>query len=62
MSKSFDLDTKAFRTEVLQAPWMLEYVTKVAKERARTDAHVKPFIGFDRAHAIVYPNTRKHPS
>lgn len=62
MSKTtFELDGKAFGTEVLQADWMLKHIEAEAKSQAESDQHVKPFVGFDRAKAIIYPNTKEHP-
>lgn len=54
-------DYKTFRTEVLQADWMKEFIEQEAKKQAKSDSHVKPFIGVDRAKAIIYPNTKEHP-
>jgi len=61
MSKvEFKLDKTAFRTEVLQSPGMLKAVESAARTKAGNDSHIKPFIGFDRAKAIIYPNTPRH--
>lgn len=56
----FKLDTKAFKTEVLKADWMKTYITQEAQKQTDSDSHVKSFIGFDRAQAIIYPNTREY--
>lgn len=61
-SVEFKLDKKNFRTEVLQSKEMLKITEEYAQQEAGSDTHLKPFIGFDRAHTIVYPNTRRHPS
>lgn len=62
MSKTFELDTKGVQTEILKASWMKEYITKVAQSQAAgTDAHVTPYIGFDRAKAFIHSNTKEHP-
>lgn len=61
MSKvEFKLDTKAVRSEILQADYMQNLVTKEAEKMSNADSHVKSFIGFDRAKAIIYPNTKEH--
>ncbi|MCR5236461.1 MAG: hypothetical protein K6E34_04565 [Lachnospiraceae bacterium] len=63
MSNSrFVLDPVAFRERVLQSDRMLEVTKRYAAERAGKDSHLKPFIGFDRAKTIIYPNTKEHPS
>lgn len=56
----FELDTKAFRENVLQADFMLSAMTSEANKRKTSETHIKPFIGFDRAKAIIYPNTKEH--
>jgi len=61
MSKGFVLDTDGLRTEVLQADWMKDYIESEARSQADSDSHVVSFIGFDRAKAIIYPNTKEHP-
>lgn len=58
----FELDTAAFRKLVLQSDEMLAMVTNKASSMATPDQHIKPFIGFDRAKAIIYPNTKENPS
>lgn len=58
---TFEIDEKAFGTEVMQADWMLKCIESEAKGQASSDQHLKPFIGFDRAKAIIYPNTKEHP-
>lgn len=63
MSKTaFKLDKEAFRREVLQSDAMLEVTKAHARELAGDSTHLKPFIGFDRAKTIIYPNTMEHPS
>lgn len=62
MSKvKFELDTAGVRKNILQADYMFEYVKKTANSKSGSDQHIKPFIGFDRAKAIIYPNTKEHP-
>ena len=63
MSNSrFVLDTVVFRERVLQSQKMLEVTKRYATEKAGENTHLKPFIGFDRAKTIIYPNTKEHPS
>ena len=62
MSKGFKLDKEAFRKEVLQSDAMLEITKSYAAKMAGGDTHIKPFIGFDRAKTIIYPNTKEYPS
>ena len=57
----FELDTNSFKINVLQADWMLDYVESEAQARAGADEHVKAFIGYDRAKAIIYPDTKENP-
>ena len=57
----FKIDTKGVRTEILQADFMKDYVEKEAQKMADSDSHVKTFIGYDRAKAIIYPNTKEYP-
>lgn len=61
MSNTFKLNTIGLRTEVLQSEYMLAFVQTQAESMAESDSHIKAFIGFDRAKAIVYPNTKEHP-
>lgn len=56
----FKLNTKGVRTEILQADWMASYIGQVAVRQSDPDSHVRQFIGFDRAKAIIYPNTEEH--
>lgn len=56
----FKLDTQGVRTEILQADFMKQYVEQEAQKMADSDSHVKAFIGFDRAKAIIYPNTKEN--
>ena len=58
---TFKLDTTAFRKEVLQADWMKSFIEAEALRMADSDSHVKSFVGFDRAKAIIYPNTKENP-
>lgn len=57
---SFKLDKKAVRTEILQADWMKSFIEQEANKKKDSNSHVKSFIGFDRAKAIIYPNTKEH--
>lgn len=57
----FVLDTAGLRNQVLQSQYMLDMVTNKAQSMANTEQHIKPFIGFDRAKAIIYPNTKENP-
>jgi len=57
----FELDTSSVRTEILQADWMLQHVESVAQSQCDSESHVKSFVGFDRAKAIIYPNTEDYP-
>ena len=54
------MSTKAFKKEVLQSDWMKTFIEEEANKQADADSHVKTFIGFDRAKAIIYPNTKEH--
>lgn len=49
----FELDTKGFQVNVLKADWMLAHMESEARKQG---SDVKPFIGFDRAKAIVRDN------
>ncbi len=57
----FVLDKAAFRRLVMQSSSMLQLTEKYARQKAGSDTHLKPFIGFDRAKTIIYPNTKEHP-
>ena len=58
----FELDKAGFRKAVLQSQEMLSLVTSKAQARSDSKHHIKPFIGSDRAKAIIYPNTKENPS
>ncbi len=58
----FVLDYAAFRQLVLQSPEMRALTEREAQKRAGTNTHLKPFIGYDRAKTIIYPNTKEYPS
>lgn len=60
MSK-FKLDIKGVRKEILQADWMQAYIEQEARKQQQADTHIVSFVGFDRAKAIIYPNTKEHP-
>ncbi len=57
----FKLDQAAFRSEVLQSSEMLNLTKEYAAKQGGKDTHMKPFIGYDRAKTIVYPNTKRNP-
>ena len=57
---SFKLDENGVKKEILQADWMKAFIEKEAEKQADSDSHVKSFVGFDRAKAIIYPNTKEH--
>lgn len=60
MSKTkFELNTSAVRSEILQASWMLDFVENEALKQCGPDEHIKSFIGFDRAKAIIYPDRKE---
>ncbi len=56
-----EIDTVGVRKCILQSEEMLQYIEKVALSEADADSHIKSFIGFDRAQAIIYPNTKEYP-
>lgn len=61
MSKvKFELDKAGVKKCILQSSEMLAHVTQQANNRCGSGQHVKPFVGFDRAKAIIYPNTKEH--
>lgn len=49
------------RKNLLQADWMLAEMKSQAQGIAKENTHIKAFIGFDRAKAIIYPNTSRYP-
>lgn len=57
------LDKKGL-TELRQQPEMLELVKKTANEQwgDREHHHIRSFIGYDRAKALLYINTERYPS
>jgi len=57
---NFKLNRDGVKTEILQSSWMKDYVEKEAKKRSGSDSHVKTFIGYDRAKAIIYPDTKEY--
>lgn len=57
----FVLNTSAVKTQILQSPEMLALTEQYAQKEAGPDTHLKPFIGFDRAKTIIYPNTKENP-
>ena len=54
------LNTKAIGN-LLKSEEAKQLVTNIANGKAGGDSHVKSFIGYNRAIAIVYPNTKRHP-
>jgi len=62
MSKvTIDLDRAGVRSEILQSDWMLSFIESEAQKQTDADSHINSFIGFDRAKAIIYPNTKENP-
>ena len=62
MSKVFYLDTCGFRFGVLQADFMLDYLTNIAKQTAETAGDGYAYsseIGRNRALAMAYTDTPK---
>lgn len=55
------LDKAGVRSEILQADWMKQYVELEAQKMSDVDSHIKSFVGFDRAKAIIYPNSKEFP-
>lgn len=55
-SFKFKLDYAGVRKNILQADFMLSFITNQAQAQLNADEHIKPFIGFDRAKAIIYPD------
>lgn len=58
--KEFKLDKKGVGN-LLRSDEMLDLVRRTAEQYVDADRHVKAFKGFDRARAIVYPNTKENP-
>lgn len=56
----FELDKVGVRKCILQSQEMLACVTTEANKLCGKDQHTKPFVGFDRAKAIIYPDTKEH--
>lgn len=50
------LDKAGVRTQILQADYMMSFIGSEALKKSSADDHVKSFIGFDRAKAIIYPD------
>lgn len=46
---------------LLKSDLLKEVCVHEAEKKAGSNGHVKSFVGFDRVHAIAYPNTKKHP-
>ena len=57
---NFELDKKAVG-RLLKSQEMLDLVKGEAEKRCDSESHVKSFIGFDRAHAMVFPDTERNP-
>jgi len=55
-----ELDKKAVKKLILQADFTQKECERVAQSKCGSNGHIKSFIGFDRARAIVYPNTKEH--
>lgn len=61
LMSNFKLD-KAEVGKMLRSQEMLSMIKEASSKQAKSDQHIKPFIGYDRAKAIIYPNTKEHPS
>lgn len=46
---------------ILQSEEMKSEVERVANNERKSDTHVKSFIGYNRAKAFIYPNTKRNP-
>lgn len=47
--------------KILKSAEVQQLVTSEAEKRSDSNTHIKSFIGFDRANAFVYPNTKENP-
>lgn len=56
----FELDKKAVG-RLLKSQEVLDLVKGEAEKHSDSESHIKSFIGFDRAHAMVYPDTERNP-
>lgn len=56
----FKLDKKGVRSEILQADFMKKFIEQEANKKADSNSHIKTFTGYDRAKAIIYPNTKEN--
>lgn len=52
------LNSSGIKSEILQADWMLSHIESIAQSKCESGHHVKSFIGFDRAHATIYPDRK----
>lgn len=51
---------KAGVKEILQSEETLKMCEDFANSKKSSDEHIKSFVGFDRAKAIIYPDTKEH--
>lgn len=56
---TFKLD-KAGVKRLLQSEETLKLCEDIANSKKSSDEHIKSFVGFDRAKAIIYPNTKEY--
>lgn len=54
------LNTDGVKKGILQADFVKSYVEQTAKAHYG-DVHTKSYIGLNRSHTIVYPNTERNP-
>lgn len=47
--------------ELLKSQEMREECERVAQSQASSNQHIKSFVGWQRAVAMIYPDTKKHP-
>lgn len=55
----FKLDKTGVK-QLLQSEETLKMCEDFAKSRKSSNEHIKSFVGFDRAKAIIYPDTKEH--
>lgn len=61
-----ELNQQNVRSEILNADFVIEECARVASERAasyytKNGFHITKFKGYQRGHAIAFPNTEEHP-
>lgn len=47
--------------QLLKSDAVKQMVEGYAHSQGGADTHIKSFVGFDRAKAIIYPNTKDNP-